>query len=68
MIENGTRPDQRVVTGTLADIATRVTAAGITGPSMILVGSVVRLRDTLNWGVDDAVHEMSLASSKRFDL
>ncbi|KAA0920224.1 uroporphyrinogen-III C-methyltransferase [Aquicoccus porphyridii] len=68
VIENGTRPDQRVVTGTLADIATRVTAAGITGPSMILVGSVVRLRDTLNWGVDDAVHEMSLASSKRFDL
>jgi uroporphyrin-III C-methyltransferase/precorrin-2 dehydrogenase/sirohydrochlorin ferrochelatase len=43
-IENGTRPDQRVVTATLADLAARVAAAGVKGPTLIVVGPVVALR------------------------
>ena len=62
VIQNGTRPDQRVITATLAEIAERVQAAGLQSPCMILIGSVVSLRARLNWQ-DDAgpVHAMGLA-------
>jgi uroporphyrin-III C-methyltransferase/precorrin-2 dehydrogenase/sirohydrochlorin ferrochelatase len=43
-IENGTRPDQRVVTGTLATLPARVAEASVTGPTLIVVGEVVALR------------------------
>jgi uroporphyrin-III C-methyltransferase/precorrin-2 dehydrogenase/sirohydrochlorin ferrochelatase len=43
-IENGTRLEQRVVVGTLADLSQRVAAAGLDGPTLIVVGSVVSLR------------------------
>jgi uroporphyrin-III C-methyltransferase/precorrin-2 dehydrogenase/sirohydrochlorin ferrochelatase len=47
VVDNGTRPNQRVVTGTLATIATLVGEAGLKGPAMIIVGTVVTLRDKL---------------------
>jgi uroporphyrin-III C-methyltransferase/precorrin-2 dehydrogenase/sirohydrochlorin ferrochelatase len=47
VIEKGTRPDQRVITGTLGDIAARAAAEALQSPSMIIIGSVVRLRRTL---------------------
>ena len=47
VIDNGTRPNQRVVTGTLATIAGLVDAARLPGPAMIIVGTVVTLRDKL---------------------
>ncbi|HET6476943.1 MAG TPA: uroporphyrinogen-III C-methyltransferase [Thermoleophilia bacterium] len=49
VIERGTTPGQRVVTGTLADIVTRVREAGLRPPALIVVGDVVRLRDALVW-------------------
>jgi uroporphyrin-III C-methyltransferase/precorrin-2 dehydrogenase/sirohydrochlorin ferrochelatase len=49
VISKGTLPDQKVVTGTLADIADRVVAAHLPGPTIIIVGEVVSLRDKLNW-------------------
>ena len=49
VIDNGTRPDQKVVTGTIATIAEKAAAAGLKGPSMIIVGTVVTLRDKLSW-------------------
>ena len=45
-IENGTRPDQRVVAGTLATLPGRVAAADVRGPTLIVVGSVVALRQS----------------------
>ena len=45
----GTTPEQRVVTGTIGDIAKRVAEAGLTPPLVTVVGEVVRLRDTLRW-------------------
>jgi uroporphyrin-III C-methyltransferase/precorrin-2 dehydrogenase/sirohydrochlorin ferrochelatase len=48
-IENGTREDQRVVVSTLARIAADVTARGLEGPALIVIGSVVALRDRLDW-------------------
>lgn len=68
VIENGTRPEQKVVTGTLAEIDDSVDAAGLKGPAMIIVGSVVSLRETLNWGRDDSTHAMSLAPTGALDL
>ncbi len=49
VIQWGTRPAQRVVTGTLADAAPKARAAGLTNPAIIVVGEVVRLRDELRW-------------------
>ena len=46
----GTLPEQRTVTGTLEDIADRVTEAGLKPPAIIVVGDVVALREAgLDW-------------------
>ncbi len=49
VIMEGTTPAQRVVTGTLADIAERAEQAGLQSPAITVVGEVVTLRDTLAW-------------------
>ena len=49
VIENGTTPEQRVVTGTLADIVGRVKTASVKPPAILVVGEVVKLRDRLTW-------------------
>ena len=57
VIEQGTQSAQRVVTGNLAELAGRVTAAGIQSPALLIVGEVTRLHETLRWfnaGGDDA--------------
>jgi uroporphyrinogen III methyltransferase/synthase len=45
----GTTPAQVTVTGTAADIVDRVRRAGLKAPAIIVVGDVVRLRETLQW-------------------
>jgi len=49
VISKATRPDQRTVTGTLADIEPRVAAANLETPALIVVGDVVQLHDSINW-------------------
>lgn len=49
LIEWGTTAAQRVVTGTLADIAARAAEAGIAAPATTVVGRVVALRQALAW-------------------
>jgi uroporphyrinogen III methyltransferase/synthase len=49
VIENGTTPRQRVVTGTLADIVGKCEEAGIKAPAVTVVGEVVRLREKIAW-------------------
>ena len=49
VIEWGTLPRQRTVTGTLATIATDVEDAGLEPPAVTVVGDVARLRDGLRW-------------------
>jgi uroporphyrinogen III methyltransferase/synthase len=49
VVQWGTLPAQRTVTGSLGDIAARAAAAGITNPAVTVVGDVVRLRDELRW-------------------
>lgn len=49
LVDNGTRPNQRVLIGTLSTIAEKAVKAGVKGPAMVIVGSVVRLREKLDW-------------------
>ncbi len=49
VIRWGTRPEQRTVTGNLADIANKVKVAQIGHPAIIVVGEVVNLRESLVW-------------------
>ena len=49
LIEWGTLPRQRVITGTLGDIVARAAGAEIGPPAVAVVGEAVRLRETLRW-------------------
>jgi len=49
VVENGTRAGQRVITGTLTSLPGKTAAAEIKSPALIIVGSVVTLRDKLSW-------------------
>ncbi len=49
VIERGTLPDQRVVTGTLATIAAVAAEAGVKAPAISLFGPVAALRSELAW-------------------
>jgi len=49
LISWGTRPEQRVVTGPLKDIADIAERENVRPPAITLVGSVVSLREKLRW-------------------
>lgn len=49
LIDNGTRHNQRVLTGTIETIAKMAADAGLQGPTILIIGSVVRLHDKLGW-------------------
>ena len=49
LIRWGTKPEQRTLTGTLADVAERARSADLRPPALIVVGEVVRLRERLSW-------------------
>jgi uroporphyrinogen III methyltransferase/synthase len=51
-VSRGTTPRQRTVTGTLADIGELAKEVGSDPSAMLIVGRVVRLRDTLAWFED----------------
>jgi uroporphyrin-III C-methyltransferase len=49
VVEQGTTPQQRVATGTLATIAARVAARDFKSPCLIIVGEVTALHEKLRW-------------------
>ncbi len=49
VIARGTTRDQRVVTGTLADIAARATVEQVQSPAITVVGAVAGLSERLAW-------------------
>ena len=66
VVENGTLDTQKVVTGTISNIVEKVEKGGIKGPAIIIIGSVVRLRDELNWQHREmSEHELSLTPDKQ---
>ncbi|MFZ5558759.1 MAG: siroheme synthase CysG [Pseudomonadota bacterium] len=49
VVEKATTAAQRVVVGTLGTLAGEARAAGLQPPALVVVGEVVRLRETLRW-------------------
>lgn len=49
LIYCGTFSEQQTYVGTLADIAQKAAAAGLTNPAVLVVGDVVALREKLKW-------------------
>jgi uroporphyrin-III C-methyltransferase/precorrin-2 dehydrogenase/sirohydrochlorin ferrochelatase len=49
LISKGTTPEQKVVVGTVADIASKVDGSGIVAPTITIIGEVVKLREKLRW-------------------
>ena len=49
LIQQGTTPQQRVLTGTLGTLPDIVHQSDVKAPTLIIVGEVVRLRDRLKW-------------------
>lgn len=49
LISKGTTPEQKVVIGTLADIASKVAEHEIQAPTLTIIGEVVSLREQLQW-------------------
>lgn len=49
IVQSASLPSQRVVVGTVADLADKAAAAGIGMPALTLVGPVMTLRDRLRW-------------------
>lgn len=49
IVASATMPHQKVVVGTLTNIVAKVQAAEINPPALIIVGTVVNLREQLNW-------------------
>jgi uroporphyrinogen III methyltransferase/synthase len=48
-IEQGTRPGQRTVTSTLAELPAAVAEAGLRAPAVLLFGPVAARRETIAW-------------------
>ena len=49
LIEQGTTPHQRTLTGTLATMAQQIARQTVHAPTLIIVGSVVSLHGSLSW-------------------
>jgi uroporphyrin-III C-methyltransferase/precorrin-2 dehydrogenase/sirohydrochlorin ferrochelatase len=49
IVEHGTTPQQRVITGTLATLPTKLAQEEIKTPALIIIGTVVSLHHKLSW-------------------
>jgi uroporphyrin-III C-methyltransferase len=49
VIQSGTLPNQKMVIGTLANIAKKIIQNKIAPPSIIIIGNVVKLHKTIGW-------------------
>ncbi|MCX7034009.1 MAG: siroheme synthase CysG [Arenimonas sp.] len=49
LVENGSRPEQRVVTGTLAELPTLAAQHAVQSPALLILGEVAALATPLHW-------------------
>jgi uroporphyrin-III C-methyltransferase len=61
VVEQGTTPNQSVVTGTLSDILEK--AQGVQPPATLIVGEVVRLRQRIDWFIPQPEAQTSIFQS-----
>ncbi|MGN6236741.1 siroheme synthase CysG [Dyella sp.] len=49
LVENGSRPHQRVITGTLGQLAQRAAEQAVQSPALLILGEVAALAESLAW-------------------
>lgn len=49
LIENGSRAEQRIVVGTLANVVEQAQASNVRSPALLIIGEVAALATTLSW-------------------
>ena len=49
IVENGSRPEQRILTGTLSELTELATTHQVRSPAMLYIGEVTRLANELGW-------------------
>ncbi len=64
VIQQGTSETQRVVAGTLETLPDLASDADLRGPTLIIIGDVVRLRKRLNWFIADAPQSVPVAPAR----
>lgn len=64
VIQWGTRPSQRTIVGDLANIGVRVAEQEIQPPAMILIGEVVRMRESIEWFERRPLHGAVIAVTR----
>ena len=45
IVENGARPNEKAIKGTLGELAEMIAAGGVVGPALLIVGEVAQLAD-----------------------
>jgi uroporphyrin-III C-methyltransferase/precorrin-2 dehydrogenase/sirohydrochlorin ferrochelatase len=49
LVENGSRPEQRVVTGLLSQLAATARLHAVRSPALLILGDVAALSQSLHW-------------------
>jgi len=49
IVMNGTLPEQRVLVASLGELAAKASEQGFAAPAIVVIGDVVRLRESLRW-------------------
>jgi uroporphyrin-III C-methyltransferase / precorrin-2 dehydrogenase / sirohydrochlorin ferrochelatase len=49
LVENGSRPEQRVITGTLAELPSLAALHAVQSPALLILGEVAALATPLHW-------------------
>lgn len=65
VIQWGTQPAQRTVVGNLATIAVRVADEAVQPPALVLIGEVVRMRESIEWFEKRPLHGQVVAITRR---
>ena len=62
LVENGSRPEQRVVTGALADLPALARSHEVRAPALLVIGEVAAYANTLHWFGREPLTSMTAAS------
>lgn len=57
-INHGTRPEQKVLISTLGALPEDIARAGLSGPTLMVIGQVVNLSDRLDWFEDSLARQL----------
>jgi uroporphyrin-III C-methyltransferase/precorrin-2 dehydrogenase/sirohydrochlorin ferrochelatase len=63
LVENGSRADQRVISGTLQELAALASAESVRAPALLILGEVAALAPRLAWFGESAPQDASLATA-----